>query len=181
MRTRSADDGTSLMLRRAERSPSAPPVLSRHLVLPPENAQVEAPSPAHQACNQALPAASSTAAAGPQRHLVIDTLNYLTFFFPVFEPAFRGRPPWSLYAEMQRRVCFFLEACALAHWVPHFVIDSGQQSDEVRAKWRMRREREVAYGFRPMPYNAGACKCAFTACKRCIACFLSDACPAVGG
>tara|TARA_Y100000389_G_scaffold84497_1_gene81149 strand:- start:5895 stop:6068 length:174 start_codon:yes stop_codon:yes gene_type:complete len=57
---------------------------------------------------------------------------------------------------MQRRVCFFLEACALAHWVPHFVIDSGQQSDEVRAKWRMRREREVASGFRPMPYNAGA-------------------------
>ena len=155
MRTRSADDSSILQLRRAERSPSAPPVMSRHLVLAPESAQVQAAPPAHRACDQALPAASGTAATGPQRHLVIDALNYLTFFFPVFEPAFRGRPPWSLYAEMRRRVVFFLQSCALAHWVPHFVIDSGQQSDEVRAKWRMRREREVACGFRPMPYNAG--------------------------
>jgi hypothetical protein len=137
MRTRSADDSYRPSPTDAQRSPSAPPVVSRH-------------SPA------ADTRSTRTAAPGPQRHLVIDALNYLTFFFPVFEPAFRGRPPWSLYAEMQRRVRFFLEACALAHWVPHFVIDSGQQSDEVRAKWRMRREREVACGFRPMPYNAGA-------------------------
>ena len=124
------------------------------------SAQVLVAPHAYSTCDQALPPASGThstrtAAAGPQRHLVIDALNYLTFFFPVFEPAFRGRPPWSLYAEMRRRVVFFLQSCALAHWVPHFVIDSGQQSDEVRAKWRMRREREVACGFRPMPYNAG--------------------------
>jgi len=130
--------------------------MSRHSGAQAASAQVQAASPAHRPCDQALPAASDLAAPGPQRHLVIDALNYLTFFFPVFEPAFRGRPPWSLYAEMQRRVRFFLQACALAHWVPHFVIDSGQQSDEVRAKWRMRREREVASGFRPMPYNAGA-------------------------
>lgn len=114
----------------------------------------------HTAVQATLPRVADThctptAARGLQRHLVIDALNYLTFFFPVFEPAFRGRPPWSLHAEMRRRVVFFLQACAFAHWVPHFVIDSGQLSDEVRAKWRMRREREVASGFRPMPYNAG--------------------------
>ena len=144
--------------------PMPGPGAEMHSHLGNARAQAQEQAPAASAQHTAVQATlfraaethcTPTAPAGPQRHLVIDALNYLTFFFPVFEPAFRGRPPWSLHAEMRRRVVFFMEACALAHWVPHFVIDSGQQSDEVRAKWRMRREREVACGFRAMPYNAG--------------------------
>lgn len=180
MRTRSACALSTREPDRAVRSSSAPPVLvqRRHMLRSvqaqpmhphtqdtPTRGRVQAlGTGAPQAAGGATPPraadTSGTPGAPPvrlQRHLVIDALNYLTFFIPVLEPAFRGRPPWSLHAEMQRRVVFFLQACALAHWVPHFVIDSGQQSDEVRAKWRMRREREVACGFRPMPYNAGAC------------------------
>jgi hypothetical protein len=144
------------------RVPSAGAEIDLHMHNAHAQAQAQAPDTGAQHTPvQAETRCTLTARPGPQRHLVIDALNYLTFFFPVFEPSFRGRPPWSLYSEMLRRVVFFLQSCALAHWVPHFVIDSGQQSDEVRAKWRMRREREVASGFRAMPYNAGAClRCA---------------------
>ena len=121
---------------------------------PPPFCKDTAPDPGRQEPRASL-AEHTGGTETYKHHLIIDTLNFLTFFFPVYEPPFRGRPPWTLHAVMLKRVAVFLHACDLARWKPHFVMDSGYQSQEVRDKWIHRREQEIAGGFRAMPYNAG--------------------------
>ena len=88
-------------------------------------------------------------------HVVIDTLNYLSTFVPVNEPAFKDRAePWLLVLEAAARVHAFIEGCQRSGVTPHFVIDCGFESDEAMQTWMRRREQEVDAQKRNMPYNA---------------------------
>ena len=98
----------------------------------------------------------SAGTAAPRRtHLIVDALNYLSFFVPAKEPGHSKSSPWSLHAVMQQRVAAFLRGCALSGWEPHFVIDTGYQSAEALDKWEARREEEVRAEYRSMPCGAG--------------------------
>ena len=98
----------------------------------------------------------SAGTAAPRRtHLIVDALNYLSFFVPAKEPEHSKSSPWSLHAVMQQRVAAFLRGCALSGWEPHFVIDTGYQSAEALDKWEARREEEVRAEYRSMPCGAG--------------------------
>lgn len=92
-------------------------------------------------------------AQGPH-HLVVDGLNYLHFFVPVSEPSFAKAKPWDLIAELRKRVAAFLRGCKRSGFQPHFVIDTGFQSDEASEKWMSRREQEVKDEWRAMPCSA---------------------------
>jgi hypothetical protein len=92
----------------------------------------------------------------PRRtHLIVDALNYLSFFVPAKEPGHAKSSPWSLQAEMQQRVAAFLRGCQLSALEPHFVIDTGYQTAEALDKWKARREEEVRAEYRSMPCGAG--------------------------
>jgi hypothetical protein len=91
---------------------------------------------------------------GKKRHLIVDALNFLSFFVPVHEPGHSKSSPWSLQAVMQQRVALFLRGCALSGLQPHFVIDTGYQSAEALNKWKARREEEVRAEYRGMPCGA---------------------------
>lgn len=88
--------------------------------------------------------------ANPRRHLVVDVLNYLTFFVPVFG----GTPasPWVILREMAQRARAFHAACMRTRLVPHYVLDCGSESQEAGRKWRTRRAQEVKNAYKAMPY-----------------------------
>ena len=91
---------------------------------------------------------------GKKRHLIVDALNFLSFFVPVHEPGHSKSSPWSLQAVMQQRVALFLRGCALSGLQPHFVIDTGYQSAEALNKWKARREEDVRAEYQGMPCGA---------------------------
>lgn len=88
-------------------------------------------------------------------HVVVDALNFLDFFTPVREPQYcRTFAPWPLFDVTKRRVALFLRGCSLSGLQPHFVFDTGNDSDEAIAKWEARREREIISEDRSIPAAA---------------------------
>mmetsp|Transcript_98 Transcript_98/g.318 ORF Transcript_98/g.318 Transcript_98/m.318 type:complete len:497 (+) Transcript_98:213-1703(+) len=80
------------------------------------------------------------------RIVVVDTLNFLEYFFPALhQPDRKKRDPWAVLGSMLRRVRGFMEAAKESGIEPIFVIDAGWSSDEVRDKWKSRRNSEVLH------------------------------------
>jgi len=88
-----------------------------------------------------------------RKHLVVDALNFLSYFCPSKEPDYAKSSPWTLHAVMQQRARAFLDGCKLCKLEPHFVFDHGYQSAEAMDKWKARREEEVLTEYRSMPCN----------------------------
>ena len=100
------------------------------------------------------PTARLSALDASLRTVVVDALNFLDHFVPVVEKRFANATPWELWCETHRRVDALLRAFDNSAIHPIFVIDSGFESEEVAATWRMRRIQEVIREKRRMPYNA---------------------------
>jgi len=92
-----------------------------------------------------------------RKTVVVDGLNYLSFFVPVKEPENETQKlgPWELYEVSKQRTNAFLVGCRIEGIHPIFVLDNGYQSVEATEKWKSRRADEVTNEFRRMPCNAG--------------------------
>lgn len=86
--------------------------------------------------------------------VVCDAMNYLERFFPLDEPQFADAVPAVLLEEAERRVRLTLDAARRSNLRLVFCFDTGQATEESKAKWEERRFAEVKRGRRRLPCGA---------------------------
>lgn len=84
--------------------------------------------------------------------LVVDALNYTTFFVPIDEKSFRSAFAPALFREAERRIAALAQATTGVKLI--WVFDNGQQSEEAKQKWLERRTAEVVTGERNLPCSS---------------------------
>lgn len=83
--------------------------------------------------------------ASPHSLLYVDGLNYAHRFF-------EDRENWNL-AAASASVAAFVRAAHASGWAVAVFIDAATPSAEAQAKWRERREQDVKYAERNVPYG----------------------------
>jgi len=86
-------------------------------------------------------------------HLVIDLANQI--ILPQLK--FETLNEWVL--KIEKRIKFVIILCSKLKLKPIFVCDAGYTTEEVKHKWKMRREKELEKGIRKIPYCADAIVC----------------------
>lgn len=86
-------------------------------------------------------------------YLVIDLANQ------VILPQGKDEIIESWFSRIDRRLQFILKLCNKWHLKPIFVCDAGYKTEEVKEKWRTRREKEVQRSYRKIPYCADTFVC----------------------
>lgn len=86
-------------------------------------------------------------------YLVIDLANQ------VILPQGKDEDIESWFSRIDRRLQFISRLCSRWHLNPVFVCDAGYKTDEVKEKWRTRREKEVQRCYRKIPYCADTLVC----------------------